>query len=210
MVRRYLHLPILPGGHARLTMLKFAALLHDVGKPQCKTLEPNGRIRFIGHEREGAQLAANVLQRLRFSSRETATVETIIHHHLRPAQLMETSLTRHAIYRYFRDTGPEAISILFLSLADHRATGGPAINLAGWLRHLNFTWRMLLAYYQEPQRVVTPPPLLTGRDVMTALGIGPGRQVGMILEEIRKAQVAGQISTRDEALELLRSLWPCP
>lgn len=209
-VKRYLHMSIPPGGHKRLTMLKFAALLHDVAKPRCKTLEPNGRIRFIGHEKEGAQLARGILQRLRFSSREASMVEIIIRHHMRPAQLMETPLTRRAIYRYFRDTGHEAISILFLSLADHRATGGPALDLSDWLRHLDFTWHMLLAYYQEPQRVVAPPRLLTGYDVMTTLGIGPGKQVGMFLEEIREAQAAGQISTKDEALELLRSMSHVP
>lgn len=209
-IKRYLNTPILPGGHERLTMLKFAALLHDVAKPRCKTLEPNGRIRFIGHEREGAQSAREILQRLRFSSREAATVEIIIRHHMRPAQLLETPLTRRAIYRYFRDTGQEAISILLLSLADHRATGGPALNLTDWLCHLDFTWRMLLAYYQEPQRVVAPPRLLTGYDVMTALGIGPGKRVGMLLEEIREAQAAGQIGTKEEALELLRSISHAP
>ena len=76
------------GVFATITML-FAALLHDVAKPQTRTVDADGRIRFLGHADEGAAAAAAVMRRLRFSARETGFVATVVREHLRPVQLAQ-------------------------------------------------------------------------------------------------------------------------
>jgi tRNA nucleotidyltransferase/poly(A) polymerase len=198
-----------PGGRTRLTLVKLAALLHDVAKPFSKSTGADGRIHFYGHQDEGAVLAGDILRRLRFGSREAAAVETMIRAHLRPAQLAESEPTGRAVYRYFRDTGVEGIATLLLSLADHRAARGPALIPAEWEGHVALTRRMIAAAYQAPSTQVSPPRLITGEEVMAALSIAAGPRVGRALEEIREAQAAGQVKTREDAIALARqvALW---
>jgi tRNA nucleotidyltransferase/poly(A) polymerase len=141
---------IVAAGHNRRLLLNLAASLHDVGKQHTATTEADGRIRFIDHERVGAEVAATVLHRLRFSGDEVRLVETIVRHHLRPLQLScqglpgQSSLAgslptrverrgggrtdhgagqgRRAIHRFFRATGDAGVDVALLSLADYRAT----------------------------------------------------------------------------------------
>ena len=120
-------------GSTRGLLLKLAALLHDVAKPQTKAIDAGGRMRFLRHANEGAIIAANILERLRFSAKEVKLVETAVKHHLRPSQMSQVGHpSRRAIYRYFRDIGEAGIDILFLNLADHLATRGPHLSLAHW------------------------------------------------------------------------------
>jgi poly(A) polymerase len=197
-----------PGGRTRLALLKLAALLHDIAKPVTKSVGADGRIHFYGHQEQGAAIARDILRRLRFSTREVAAVETIIGAHLRPAQLAEGEPTGRAVYRSCRDTGSEGLATLLLSLADHRAARGPARIPAEWQGHLALTRRMIVAAYQTPPAQVSPSRLVTGRDLMTALSIPAGPRVGRVLEEIREAQAAGEIGTREEAIALARQVLP--
>ncbi len=151
-------------------------------------------------------MAGEILRRLRFASREVAAVGTMIMAHLRPAQLAESEPTGRAVYRYFRDTGSEGVATLLLSLADHRAARGPALIPAEWQGHVALTRRMIAAAYQAPSAQVSPPRLITGQDVMAALSITAGPRVGRALEEIREAQAAGQVTTREEAIALARQV----
>jgi len=68
-------------GSTRRSLLKLAALLHDVAKPQTKGIDTNGRMRFLGHASEGVRIVTDIMERLRFSNRETRFVETIVKHH---------------------------------------------------------------------------------------------------------------------------------
>ena len=111
-------------GSTRFSLLKLAALFHDIAKPQTKSLAEDDRVRFLGHDKDGALITAEVMERLRFSTREINYVETCVRYHMRPTQLTHEELpTNRALYRYFRDTGDAAFDILFLSLADHLAAG---------------------------------------------------------------------------------------
>jgi len=185
-------------------MLKMAALLHDMAKPQTKSTEATGRIRFLGHGKEGAVMAASILERLRFSTKEIKLVETMVRHHLRPGQMSNVGLpTPRAIYRYFRDTGDAGIDTLFLSLADHLATRGPRLDMAAWQEHAQMV-EYVLAQRLEQQSRVTPPKLVDGHDLIDIFGMSPGPEVGEILEAVREAQAAGDVATRDEALSYIR------
>ena len=188
-------------GSTRGSLLKLAALLHDIAKPQTKTIDINGRMRFLGHAKDGAVTAANILERLRFSGKEIRLVETMIEHHLRPLQTRNTGLpTRHALYRYFRDTGEAGIDILFLSLADHLAARGPHLDLNQWQEHAQLAEYILCQRFQEEESVVAPPKLIDGHDLLDTFGLSPGPRIRQLLETVREAQVTGELATREEAL----------
>ncbi len=190
-------------GHTRAALLKLAALLHDIAKPETRTIEDDGRMRFFGHAPAGAARAAVVARRLRFSGAEVRQVEAMVKEHLRPLQIAQDGPpSRRALYRYFRDAGEAGIDVLFLSLADHLATVGPRLDWDDWRAHLGVVGFILAWRFQE--EVAPPPRLITGHDLMDALGLTPGPLVGRLLEAVQEAQAAGEVTTREQALALAR------
>lgn len=193
-------------GSTRSSLLKLVALLHDIAKPRTKTLDENGRLRFFGHAQEGAETAVGILERLRFSAKEIKLVEIMVRYHLRPTQMTQDELPSHrAIYRYFRDLGDTGIDVLFLSLADHLATRGQSLDPAQWQAHAQ-TVRYVLAQYFEAQSLVVPPKLIDGHDLIHRFSLSPGPKIGEILEAVREAQAAGEVTTREEALTYVTHL----
>jgi len=193
-------------GSTRGILLKLAALFHDVAKPQTKAIEANGRMRFLGHAREGASMVVNILERLRFSTKEIKLVEIMVRHHLRPGQMSHNGLpTRRAIYRYFRDTGETGIDTLFLSLADHLATRGPHLELTQWREHTQVVEYVLCQRFQE-ESLVSPPKLVDGHDLINIFGMSPGPRIGEVLEVVREAQAVGELTTKEEALSYIERL----
>ena len=188
------------GGSNLRVLLKLAALLHDIAKPQTKMVNAKGRTRFHGHPRQGAPIAASILERLRFSTKEVRLVEAIVRHHLRPVQISHDELpTQRAIYRYFRDTGDAAIDILFFSLADHLATRGPDLDMTNWQEHTSIV-DYILTQRSRQESVVAPPKLISGHDLINNLNLSPGPEIGNLLEAIREAQACQEVTTKDEAL----------
>jgi len=191
-------------GSTRRLLLKLAALLHDVAKPQTKAIDENGRMRFLGHGKLGATVTASILERLRFSSKEVKLVEVMVREHLRPGQMSQEGLPSHrAIYRYFRDTEGAGIDILFLSLADHLASRGPKLDLAGWQEHARLVEYVLTQHFEQ-ERVATSPKLVSGHDLIDIFGLSPGPKIGKLLEAVREAQASGEITSREEALSYIR------
>ncbi len=192
-----------PGG-TRRTLLKLAALLHDIAKPQTRQLDADGRARFLGHPQQGAAAAATIMERLRFSQREIKLVELLVKYHLRPLQMSHERLpTRRAIYRYFRDTGEAGIDLLYLCLADHLATRARGLDADQWRQHAAMT-AYVLEKHREEESITAPPRLIDGHDIMREFGLEPGPAVGELLEALHEAQAAGEVTTREQGLEYLR------
>jgi len=191
-------------GSTRRLLLKLAALLHDIAKPQTKTVNDDGRIRFLGHPQEGATIASTILERLRFSNKEIKLVELVVRHHLRPVQMGNDGLpSSRAIYRYFRDTGDTGLDILFLSLADHLATRGPHLNTTHWQNHIKIVEYVLAQRFQK-ENVVMPAKLVDGHDLIDIFAISPGPEIGKLLEAVREAQASQELASREEALAYIR------
>jgi len=189
----------------RCSLVKLAGLLHDIGKPETKSFEESGRMRFLGHAAVGAEIATRAMQRLRFSSRETGLARSMIEAHLRPLQMAQAGAPgRKAIYRFFRDSGEAGIDTLFLSLADHLGTAGPRVTLEGWRRHVALIDYILQRRLREEKEVISPAKLIDGDDLISELGLSPGPQLGELLELVREAQAAGEVSTKEEAVALAR------
>jgi len=190
-------------GSTRKSILRMAALLHDIGKPDTKAFN-NGRMRFLGHSKEGAAVIPAILERLRFSSREMKLVVTEVEHHMRPTQMSQEGLpTDRAIYRYFRDTGEAGLDILFLSLADHLATRGPALICENWTEHTRLV-EYVIGKHFDIKNIVRPLKIVDGYDIMNIFGVSPGPEVGELLEAVREAQASGDVNTRDEAIEFIK------
>jgi poly(A) polymerase len=191
-------------GSNRRLLLKLGALMHDIAKPATKTVDETGRVRFLGHTKQGAAMSVAILERLRFSSREIRLVENLVYHHLHPVQMANDGLpTSRAVYRYFRDTEGAGIDVLFLALADYMATNGPRLDIEEWQQHNQLIGYILTEHLKQEDEVL-PVKLIDGHDLMDIFGLRPGRLIGELLTEVREAQVAGELSTREEAIELVR------
>jgi len=200
---RHFELEISRGSH-RAVLLKLAALLHDIAKPQTKTTDAGGRTRFLGHPHLGAETSAAIMERLRFSRREIEHIELLIKYHLRPTQMThEGNPTRRAVYRYFRDTGETGIDLLFLSLADHLATRGATLDRRQWQGHTRLTDFVLTSHF-EAASSPKPPRLIDGHDLMKTFRLSPGPKIGVLLEAVREAQAAGEVTEKREALRYVR------
>ncbi|MCO5212865.1 MAG: HD domain-containing protein [Caldilinea sp.] len=195
--------------------LVWHALWHDVGKPATRTAEALGddqvRYRFFDHENVGAAMTARRLEWLKFSRNEVQLAETVVSAHMRPHHLDASfgadAISRRACYRFFRDTGgaqqdnSAGIDTVMLALADYQGiyAASPPPNWANYTRHMG----ELVAYATAPdgfEEVRTP--LVDGRQLMARFQLPPGRHLRDLLERLREAQAAGEISTTEEGLDL--------
>jgi poly(A) polymerase len=184
--------------------LRFGALLHDVAKPVTRGVTEEGRVTFLGHDVAGADLASAVLTRLRASERLREHVAALTRHHLRLGFLVhEVPLERRAIYSYLRTCEPVEVDVTLLSVADRLATRGKVAEEA-IARHLELARQLLgeaLAWRAE-----RPRPPLRGDELAREVGLRPGRELGDILHELEVASFAGEIASREEAIERAREL----
>ncbi len=191
-------------GSNHKVLLKLGALFHDLAKPMTKSIDETGRARFLGHTKEGAAMAAGILERLRFSKRETSLVESLVYHHLRPVQMAADELpTQRAIYRYFRDTGEASIDILLLALADYLATRGPLASMEEWRKYCQLANYILIEHGKQQAKVL-PVKLIDGDDIMSAFDLAPGPLIGRLLATVNEAHASGELDTREDALALIR------
>jgi tRNA nucleotidyltransferase/poly(A) polymerase len=190
------------GGRTRQSVLYLAVLLHDAGKPSVRTVDGSGCISFLQHEHIGAELASKRARSLALSVNEIRMIRTAIRNHMRPAWLAPNPSGR-AVYRFFRDTGQAGVDTCLLSLGDGLGRGG-GLEPHEWLEWVGGVAVLLESYFNHNRESVSPPALLTGRELMEALQIPPGPEVGRLLELIREAQAAGEVRTSPGALLLAK------
>jgi poly(A) polymerase len=189
-------------GRQRGHLLKLAALLHDMGKPEVKGSKAGGKIIFYGHEQAGARQAKQISDRLKLSGREKHILSLVIDQHMRPFHLFRAkNHTDKAEYRFFVKAETEAISVLMLSLADRQA-GRSAMVEEETSAYQAFIKKLTEKYYFEfePAR---NQPIIGGREVMAAYGLKPGPSIGKIMLQVEEAQALGKIHTPEEALSLV-------
>lgn len=189
------------GGISRRALLRFTALLHDAGKPDCRKVE-DGQIRFLGHAERGARMVEKVSQRLRLGSKAVAMTVALIREHLRPLALRQSEpITPRARYRFWRDLGALAPDLLLLSLADIRATWGREGK--PFRAHLRFAHEMF-AFRRERMTPTGPPRLVDGNELIARFNLRPGPFLGFVLERIREEVSIGSLKSKTEALDYLR------
>ena len=191
------------GSHSRRALLKLGAFLHDIGKPVSKE-RIKGKTCFHGHERAGRNIARIISERLRLANDERGVLDKMIFWHLRPGYLADIeNLSQRALYKYFRDTAAEAVSVLLLSIADQRSTRGPLTRGANRKHHEDVCLGLAKEFFRRSKKKELPK-LINGDDLIRNFRLSPGPLIGKILEEVKEAQGAGEIETKAQALELAK------
>jgi tRNA nucleotidyltransferase/poly(A) polymerase len=189
---------------SRWQAMRFGVLLHDIAKPQTRSVTAEGRTTFMAHDVLGADVAAALLARLRASQRLCEHVAALTRHHLRLGFLVhEAPLSRRAVYRYLQACEPVEVDVTVLSVADRLATQGRNAPLA-IERHLDLARQMLADALRW--RAERPRPPLRGDELTRELGVRPGPRLGAILRELEQAAYAGEIASREQALHRAREL----
>jgi putative nucleotidyltransferase with HDIG domain len=196
----------------RSEALRWGALLHDIAKPPTRAIseQPDSsgerRVTFIGHDQLGAQLAQEILGRLRASSRLRAHVAALVRNHLRLGFLVHEPqpLARRTVFAYLRTCEPVEVDVTLLSVADRLATRGASAREA-IDAHLRLARDVLDDALRWHAAGGPPESLVRGDELAGELGIAPGPQLGELLEELAQARYAGEIATREEALIYARA-----
>ena len=193
------------GGHTRLALLKMAAILHDIGKPETRRLE-GVRTTFHSHEHAGQRIVRQLAKHLRLSVKERFFLEDAVRMHLRPGYLSNFKTpSEKAVFRYFRDTKDEAVSLCILALADQAATCGPLTTEDKAKHHAKICYMLIERYFelkdQKPRK-----RLLTGHDLIKVLKLQPSALFGKILSSVEESAALGKIKTKGEAVVLARKM----
>ncbi len=194
------------------SVLRWAALLHDTGKAPTRAIDPDGRIRFLGHAAESARIAENVCTRLRFSNADRAAIVHLVAHHMRLGELHDDNprAVDRAVRKLDLRLGPavdapplvSAEDALDLTLADFSATAhrAEAEEVRGRLSRAIAESRA-----RGSHTALTSP--VTGGELMEAFGLEEGPAVGMAMHAIVSAIDAGELAPDDRsgALKVARS-----
>jgi len=197
----------LADGFTRRDALRFGALFHDIGKPQTRG-DRSGFVTFIGHDSAGAEIVGQIGGRLRASRRLSSHVAALADHHLHLGFMVsERPLSPRRVHQYLRLTGDVAADVTLLTVADRlsaRGTGSTAAE-AMIQGHLELA-REMLAAALDWRRDGPPRPLLPGDELAAELEIERGPSLGPLLAALEAAQYAGEVSTREQAIEHARAL----
>jgi tRNA nucleotidyltransferase/poly(A) polymerase len=207
-IAAHLHSMLTPG-RSRRALLFLAALYHDAAKPDTAATDESGQLRFWEHDQQGAERISARARQLALSNEEARLLEGIVRNHMRihfhANRLLQEGKapTHRAVYRFFRDAGDSGVDLVLLALADLRATYEQELPQAQWAASLDVCRGLLEAWWEKRQERVDPPALLDGNDLMHALGLQPGPRIGKLLEDLREAQAAGEVTNREQALAFL-------
>ena len=192
-------------GQSRATLLKLTSLLHDIGKPDTKTITEEGKTQFLGHGELGSEIVTEILTRLRCSNIVIRHVSSMIYSHLRPGQISQDRAepSRRAVYRYWRDMGSVARDTVYLSFADYLAARGPRILTPDWQAFCGVADGILSTAFEEP-RDSKASLLLNGNQIQRQFGLKPGPEIGNLLKLLSEAEALGRVETQEEAVNMLR------
>ncbi len=191
-------------GEAPDTVLRLAALLHDIGKPATRKLEPGGAVSFHHHDLVGAKLAKKRLRALRFDNDTIAAVARLIELHLRFFGYTEGAWTDSAVRRYVRDAGPLLERLHELTRSDVTTRNRRKADRLGFA-YDDLEDRITALAEQEELEAIRPD--LTGDDIMRILDIPPGRAVGEAYRHLLEVRMDEGPLGADEAEQRLRSWW---
>jgi poly(A) polymerase len=185
--------------------LRFAALLHDIGKPATRGTRPDGRVTFMGHDAKGEEIIGQICGRLRTSNALREYLGKITREHLRLGFLVHRMpLGRAEIYNYLAKTDGVEVEVTLLTCADRLATRGRNAE-AAIAKHLDLA-RQLMGEALDWRANPKPRPAVRGDILARELGLDSGPELGLLVEKLREAAFTGEATTQEEALALARRL----
>jgi putative nucleotidyltransferase with HDIG domain len=181
--------------------LRWAAILHDIAKPQTKRFDKKQGWTFHGHEDRGARMVPSIFRRLRLPMDEKMKfVQNLVRLHLRPIPLSK-EVTDSAIRRLLFDAGDDIDALMKLCRAD--ITSKNADKVSRYLKNFDVVERKI-AEVEDKDRIRNFQPPVSGDEIIRMFNLVPGPVVGEIKEEIKEAILEGVIQNdRQEALAFL-------
>jgi poly(A) polymerase len=193
----------LPGGGPDF-VARFAALMHDVGKPRTRRFLDDGTVTFHHHDAVGAKITRKRMKALRFSNDEIDAVARLVELHLRFHGYGSGEWTDSAVRRYVRDAGDELERLHVLTRADCTTRNR---RKAERLRRTYDDLEERIARLSEEEELASLRPDLDGNQIMGILGIGPGREVGEAYAHLLELRMDRGPLAPDEAEAELRAWW---
>ncbi len=183
-------------------VLRLATLMHDVGKPSTKSVGEDGRIHFYGHQDAGAKIARKIMARLKYSNEDCNAVEQLVAQHMRIGEYNPQRWTDAAVRRLVRETGEHLPNLFDLHRADVSALSDEHQDMS---RAEALKGRIDALESELPSGGITSP--LTGEEIMQALGIASGPEVGKWKERLTNQVIEGHLSQDDKegARRLIRA-----
>ena len=192
--------PRLPGGGPDF-VTRFAALMHDVGKPRTRRFVDDGTVTFHHHDVVGAKMTRKRMKALRFSNDEIDAVATLVELHLRFHGYGTGEWTDAAVRRYVRDAGDQLERLHVVTRADCTTRNQ---RKADRLRRTYDDLEARIARLSEQEELDALRPALDGNQIMEILGIGPGREVGAAYKHLLELRMdRGPMSEEDGRAALL-------
>jgi tRNA nucleotidyltransferase/poly(A) polymerase len=209
----------LPPGSARrgafpetgsTSMLKFAMLIHDIGKPPVKSVDAQGHVHFYGHAAKSAEMFNSIRTRLKLSNKDAEYIAFIIRNHLRPLHLFTAlqekpsirSASRRITARFFMKCGSRTPDLLLHGLADMSAKTKNGGRRARDFER--FVKEMLRTYLGQHEPMLTAPPLLNGHDLIHTFGLEPSPLFKRILNRVEAERLAGRLHSKSDAEDWVR------
>ena len=194
----------LAGERSRRWIVPFAALLHDAGKPGVRTIEPDGEPGYPWHEQAGSHLAGRIADRLRLSRPERALLVHSIRQHGRPQDLPKRAPDDPL--RLMAVLGADAPGTIMVSMGDRATARGPKRPPEKVAQDIAFLQGLLRDYFGTYAPLLATSPLVSGGDLIAALGLRPGRPIGRLLLQLRWRQLRGRLTDRADALRVAAEL----
>lgn len=194
---------------SRVSLLKIAGALHDIGKPEVMSIEEGGRIRFVGHAEVGAGKVNDTLTKYKFSNQEIDMITAVTRHHMRFHSLVSRKdsgleIKDRYIYRFFDRSEGVGVDAVLLGLADTRATYEHTLTQDTWRTALDVAEILLDGYFERYDTVIKPDRLLNGSELMAEMELGPGPLLGKLLSLLQEEQAAGNLAERADAVNFAR------
>ena len=193
----------LPGGGPDFVS-RFAALMHDVGKPRTRRFQGDGTVTFHHHDVVGAKLTRKRMKALRFANDTVDDVATLVELHLRFHGYGSGEWTDSAVRRYVRDAGDQLERLHVLTRADCTTRNK---RKADRLRRAYDDLEARIARLREEEDLASLRPDLDGNQIMAVLGIGPGREVGAAYQHLLALRMEEGPLGEDVARERLLAWW---
>ena len=196
------------GGFPRLAHIKLAGFLHDIGKFSTWTIEKDtGRHRFIKHDDVGSKMVKSILKELTCSNKQIEYISEMIKNHIYPSAMMREDSTEKTMMRYLRKLGDNVIDNIILAKADRLSARGEAVTDEMVEQNMSNLDRLQNFYFDSLDRLTPLPKLLSGNDVMQLLNIKPSPKLGEILDALYEAQLDGDVTSKDEAIQFVKKFY---
>lgn len=193
------------GGFPRINHLKLAGFMHDIGKFSTWTIDETGRHRFIGHDEIGSKLAEKFLKEYKFSKKQIEYISLMIKKHMYPSSVLcAPDLNDKVKMRYVRKMNENLIDNIIIAKSDRLSARGVEITDEMVKKNLDGLNALEEFYFSHKELLKPLPVLLNGNEIMEILKIPAGKELGLIIKNLKEAQINGDILTKEQAIDFIK------